>query len=487
LGSDISGGVDNAGMILGVANAGIWVDGGSDISGGVLNQASGLVSGATAGLDVTTGSDISGGIDNRGLVRGGSTGIRVDLGSMIAGGIVNTGTVQGLAGPAILDGDAAIMIVNSGELIGGGGVALNLRGGDDHLTLRTGSTVVGDALGGGGMDTLRLEGSGVFADDIFGFETLEMAGSDWTLGGTATLDTTGGKGTAMVGSGLLRVNGTLTAPAGVMIAAPARLIGSGTVVGAVTNGGTIALGDTLGTLAVAGDVAFTAGSTLEVETNFAGTDLLDVTGSVTVDPTAMLDVIFAPGAPDVQDTTITSATGTVDANFQNINAPNALVTVELVGGNTLVLNGMGTGTLNTVTQAAAEEGFSFQRAVAGESRVRSIGPDSRLWALRRRHRVIRGGPTARSRRGLFGQRRERQRWHRQLGRHLQPAGACLRNLRSGEPRRGDAAFLRCAGRTSEPGNRALGGGRRGPDEGEGRHLGLSLWRLPGLEPGVSHR
>ena len=122
----------------------------------------------------------------------------------------------GVAGPAILDGDAAIMIVNSGSLLGGAGVALDLRGGDDHLTLQTGSTVAGDALGGGGMDTLRLEGSGAFVDDIFGFETLEMAGSDWTLGGTATL--LAGPGTTMVSSGLLRVNGMLTAPGGVTAA-----------------------------------------------------------------------------------------------------------------------------------------------------------------------------------------------------------------------------------------------------------------------------
>jgi outer membrane autotransporter protein len=133
-------------------------------------------------------------------------------------------------------------------------------------------------------------------------------------------------------------------------------------------------------LKVTGDVAFAPGSFLEIETDFGGTDLLDVMGSVTVDPTASLDVFFAPGAPDVQDTTIVSTTGTVDANFQVINAPNALVTVELVGGNTLVLNGMGSGALNTVTQAAAEEGFSFQRAVAGESRIRPVSPDSRLWA-----------------------------------------------------------------------------------------------------------
>ena len=55
------------------------------------------------------------------------------------------------------------------------------------------------------------------------------------------------------------------------------------IVGAVVNGGTIAAGNSIGTLSITGPLTFDAGSTLEVEVDPAGqADLVDVTGTATI-------------------------------------------------------------------------------------------------------------------------------------------------------------------------------------------------------------
>jgi outer membrane autotransporter protein len=427
-GSTITGGIDNSGRIEGTAagSFGIVVTSGSDINfannaglgAGIVNRAGGLILGDERGINVQSNSNISGGVVNQaGGTISGRTGIFIQNfgpfgapGGRISGGIVNNGAIEGALGPAIQDGDRVLNVINSGTLMGGGGVAVSLLGGDDSLTLDTGSVLIGRAEGGNGVDALILKGMGAEDDDFLGFESLELNGTDWTLSGDVTLEVAappiplagpvaplGGPaaGMAMVTAGTLRVNGKLTAPGGVKVAPGGTLGGTGEVVGMIDNMGTIAPGNSVGTLKVTGDVAFGAGSTLAVEVDGAGNvDLLDVMGDVTVDPAAVLGVTFLAGAPDVQGALFVTATGTVGAPFQIVNVTGGTGSNALVAGNSLVFTGavtpgaggplgltvVGPASVNTAAYAAVESGFSFQRAVAAEQRARRLGPDARLWA-----------------------------------------------------------------------------------------------------------
>ena len=101
---------------------------------------------------------------------------------------------------------------------------------------------------------------------------------------------TRGTGTLNVSSG-----GEVIAPYGV-IGSTSTLSGDGTLTlnggnGTLGNHGTIAPGNSIGTLTVDGDVVFEDGSTLEAEIDNAGNcDKLDVTGDVTINSGSTLAV-----------------------------------------------------------------------------------------------------------------------------------------------------------------------------------------------------
>src|SRR3546814_3724896 len=115
--------------------------------------------------------------------------------------------------------------------------------------------------------------------------------SDWSsdvcssdLGGgktELTADSSGFGGTTDIEAGTLAVNGALGGA--VTVLAGGRLQGTGTV-GDTMVPGTIAPGNSIGTLNVAGNIGFAAGSTYEVEVNAAGEgDLIAASGAATID------------------------------------------------------------------------------------------------------------------------------------------------------------------------------------------------------------
>ncbi|MDW6021611.1 autotransporter domain-containing protein [Mesorhizobium sp. BAC0120] len=121
--------------------------------------------------------------------------------------------------------------------------------------------------------------SGIYAGKISGAGELSFAAG---AGNTITLtgDSSGFTGEATVENGALAVNGRLGGTLDVL--ASGRLQGIGTV-GDTTISGTIAPGNSIGTLNVAGDITFNPGSIYEVETNAAGqSDRINATGTATI-------------------------------------------------------------------------------------------------------------------------------------------------------------------------------------------------------------
>jgi outer membrane autotransporter protein len=255
-------------------------------SGTLTNNAGGKILGAfnavwANGAGAT--SVTNAGLLEASLAQGGGSGLEVDSG----GTVVNSGTIRATTG-TLDQTDAGIQftgtgtITNSGTIASlDGGLAILFQGGGAHtLILDTGSVLTGNVQGGSGTDALVLKGSG--SEDIskfLSFETLSMQGADWNLTGTGVFTTS-----TQVQNGILRVNGQLTSPA-VSVLSGGTLGGDGTVIGAlaVASGGTVAPGNSIGTLHVTGPVSFAAGSSYQVEVNAAGqNDKLLATGTATL-------------------------------------------------------------------------------------------------------------------------------------------------------------------------------------------------------------
>lgn len=240
----------------------------------------------------------------------------------LAGGtFINTGTIGSTNSHGILiRNNSNADITNSGTISGavnaisfaaGGGTATAAT---HTLRLNTGSVLNGNVLGGANTDNLILNGTGTEAISKFlNFENLTMQGTDWTLTGTGTFATS-----ATVQGGLLQVNGQLTSP-NLTVQTGGMLGGSGTVTGTVNVDGTIAPGNSIGTLNIVGPYTQNAGSTYRVEISpLPAADLINITGAATL-VGGTVNVIAAPGAYTVgQRYTILTASGGVTGTYTTL-------------------------------------------------------------------------------------------------------------------------------------------------------------------------
>ncbi|MBZ9982492.1 MULTISPECIES: autotransporter domain-containing protein [unclassified Mesorhizobium] len=213
-------------------------------------------------------------------------------GNMVKDG---TGTLV-LAGMSTLDWSVdAGDLVSAGERFGGD-VAIG-SGASFTFEQRANATYAGSISGAG--DFLKT-----------GADLLEVTGNSAAFAGATTVD-----------AGTLAVNGTLGGTIDVL--ANGRLQGNGTV-GTTTVAGTIAPGNSIGTLTVDGDYTQLAGSTYEAEIDPDGSsDLIDVTGAAGIEG----GTVFALKAPGGYDTgtryTILTAAGGVTGTYGTLdqNAP----------------------------------------------------------------------------------------------------------------------------------------------------------------------
>lgn len=196
--------LENHGTITGTAGDGVLADEGTDIS----NRLGATITGGVDGVEVgngatifnqvgatitgTTGDGINAGggtnIINDGVVTGGNDGIDIDQAGLVASTITNSGTVNGGDQSAFDGSVAAETLNNTGTLNGGLLNAVSMGLGDDILNLNSGSRVIGDVIGGGGIDTINF-GAGLttpggtgnsISGDVLGFNAINKAS-----GGTA--------------------------------------------------------------------------------------------------------------------------------------------------------------------------------------------------------------------------------------------------------------------------------------------------------------
>ncbi|UUL83808.1 autotransporter domain-containing protein [Sphingomonas qomolangmaensis] len=414
---DLIGTVRNFGTIRGLSANGVDSGGqpngaeGIAMGGGTIENAAGAtISGATRGILIDNGSASS--------AYGATT-------------IVNAGTIQGGTGAAAtLVGAFDDVIINSGNIVGGSnGLASDFGAGNDTLALLPGSAIIGRVDGGAGTDQIVLGGTGTgsFAGAV-NFERLDIVSGDWslttassfangagiaagaTLAGTtatlrgaianagtlridqagdgvfdATLLGTGelvkaGAGNVTIGNqlgftgrtsieaGRLTLAGTL--PSKVTVQAGATLGGNGTVASAVVaSGGTIAPGNSIGTITIAGNLVQQAGSVYAAEIGAAGlSNRIVVGGTATLQSGARLAITGTAGAIGTRYTLLT-ATGGVAGTYA-VTQPTTTDTELRLGytGNAVVADVARTGT--GLTRVART---TNQRAVAPAFAALGIG------------------------------------------------------------------------------------------------------------------
>ncbi len=216
-------------------------------------------------------------------------------------------------------------------------------------------------------------GRDVWSNDISGHGGL-------TKQGIGTLVLTGGNtysGPTLVNQGLLAVNGSLVSQ--VTVSNSGVLGGSGSI-GALhaKSGGTVAPGNSIGTLNVAGDVNFDAGSTYAVELSNSSSDRIVAGGKATLNGgTVTLALENSPtllSQPEAQSLigrqyTILQAAGGVTGSFAQV-LPNYL----FVGGNlNYGANGVQLNVARTANSFASVALTDNQRAVAGAAEQLGAG------------------------------------------------------------------------------------------------------------------
>src|SRR5471030_2713097 len=286
-GSNVS--IVNAGSIAakGGSAAGMTIDASSGPTT-LLNKPGGSITGA-AGVTVQTGSNVS--IDNAGAISAqgpNGTSIVIDASAGSASLTNEQGGSITSAGGAAVQAGSNVSIINAGTL-SASGAAVRFTGSGNRLTLDSGSQVSGDLDGGNGSaNALVIQGSGTLSSRTYGFSTLAMQGTDWTVSSSVQVGSS-----SAIESGTLSLTGTLTSPV-ITVAPGATLTGTGTLNGALTLQGVIAPGVTstaattgpqplaIGTLSVAGSYIQTAGSRYEANVSPQGIDLISVDGTATL-------------------------------------------------------------------------------------------------------------------------------------------------------------------------------------------------------------
>ena len=198
-GADVTGLIDNSGLIEGTEPGGSGfgisvLNAASDISGGIVNQAGGSITGTLTAINIGQNANISGGITNFGEIDGaGFVGIGTFVGGDISGGVTNEvgGVIKGRTGIAVGSSGFSVGaisggITNRGTIEGTSGTAIDLSGATavTQLTI-DGGRIIGDVTDNTlavGRSPVVVIGSGFKTEGDFTVSDLVVnAGQDFTI------------------------------------------------------------------------------------------------------------------------------------------------------------------------------------------------------------------------------------------------------------------------------------------------------------------
>ncbi len=329
-------------------------------TGGGANTYSGTttVNGGTLRLDKTAATAIPGNIN--------MTAGNVDL--QAAAQIADTSNVTMSGGVLRLNGNAesfTSLVLNGGAVNLGGatlslistGTALTMRNttlnGTISLTGASGGGVVFDATNGGtatitsidlgsaGVDRIFTIGNGSAQNDMSIHAGISAAGGGFLKEGAGRLQLIGTHtypGAAnSVTAGSLAVDGALTTGS-LTIGSVGLLVGNGSIIGAVRVDGRMNPGSSIGTITLIGAQTFGSGSTVEIEIAANSFDLIDIVGTLTIEPNATLDVIpFSTELPFTSTFPIIQTTAGITGSFTTSDVRLPLLTATLTQTPTQIL------------------------------------------------------------------------------------------------------------------------------------------------------
>ncbi len=375
-GSDGDGTVYNYGVITG-AYAGLKANGdgdGVDIDGIGHVENHGTIQGTGAGgvdkngfANGSEGLALGGGYvynASSALISGANNGILIDDGSGGSGvgalTLVNYGSIQGLDGFGIkLVGEFDDKVTNAGLISGSNGLALDLGGGNDTLTLLSGSHFNGLVDGGTGYDRVIMDDAngGSFGTSQ-NFEWLQVNQGTWTLTGTGDFSDGGeiSTGAKLINQG--SIAGTLTVDAGGVYA------GGGSVGNLLVNG-TLLTNTQLGTARVAGNLTLGNGAILAYGVNADGTSApIQVGGTATLTG-ATLEVSPSTGDyPWKSHYTVLQASS-IDGTFAKVTSDYAFLTPTLSYTATQVGLDYARNDIAFANYATSGNGVSAARSLSG--------------------------------------------------------------------------------------------------------------------------
>ncbi|MCB2194161.1 MAG: hypothetical protein KQI62_21480, partial [Deltaproteobacteria bacterium] len=234
--------IDNTGTIAatGTDGAGLWIQGAEGTFTNTISN-DGTISGVYGVLLEPDTATFTNTITNTGTIEG-TTEAGLDITGLAD--VVNSGTITGATG-IVFDDTTSDSLDNTGSITGTDGTAVDMGGGDDAVELGTGTAITGIVDGGDGTDTMTFSGTGgIGIAQVTNFEAFSKEDDGiWTLTGTGSLGAD-----IAVNGGMLAVAGTLSDD--VTVGSLGGLMGSGTVVGSVTNSGRVAPGNSIGTLTI---------------------------------------------------------------------------------------------------------------------------------------------------------------------------------------------------------------------------------------------
>ncbi len=345
-GYTLSGGA----LVLSGAQATVRVGDGTTGGANFTATIASALSGDSALVKTDLGTLVLTGVNN---YTGGTiveTGKLIGNASSIQGGIQNAGTVEfNQANNATFGGTTS----GSGSYVKSGEGELTLSGASSSNWQITAGSLISTSMLYTGNTDLASGTSLIFDQSANGTYAATLTGTGSLLfrgGGMVKLtgNSSGFAGATSVGAGsTFSVNGTLGGT--INVAAGGRLQGSGTA-GSANVAGTIAPGNSIGTLTFTGNLAFAAGSVFEVEANAAGqSDKIVVNGTASIASGATVSVLAADGNYAANTNyTILTATGGLTGTFANVTSNLAFLTPTLAYGANAVTLGLKRNTIDFV-------------------------------------------------------------------------------------------------------------------------------------------
>jgi autotransporter-associated beta strand protein len=271
-----------------------------------------------------------GGVEFRGQATAGTSTITNNCGGRTvfnnASGAGAATLINACSQPLVIDDlSTGARIIFNDQSTGGGARIINSVGGIVDISgLTTTGMSAGSIEGAGifflgskaltvGGNNLSTEVTGVIADGGAFFGTggslIKVGSGALTLSGFNTYT-----GATTVNGGALIVNGSIAASSLLEVNAGAFVGGTGTLpTTQINNGGTISPGNSIGTLAVAGNLSFAPGSFYVVEVSPTSSDRIVVNGTATLAGTVLSSFRIASGFQ--KSYTIIAAAGGVNGTF----------------------------------------------------------------------------------------------------------------------------------------------------------------------------